>query len=312
MKSVRAVVSEVARSAATDGRVARLLCRMNGRTRIVMLHGVGTADCPAEVFRAQVEFLQSLFRIVPLEEVLAGATSDRDPRPKLALTFDDGLRNNFTVAYPIIRELRVPVTFFVCPGLIESGRWAWNFECRARLSRLSAEQRLSFARGVGVQSARIEAIVAALKYLPNAQRLLEEERLRRLTPQFAPTDAERLQYDIMSWQELRSLDPTVVAIGGHSSHHEILTRLEPEHLEREVAGCKSWLERELQRPVRHFCYPDGAYDERVLGCVARHFDTAVTTEKDWVPRRPERFRLPRIPGAENLRDLAWRIHRPTA
>jgi peptidoglycan/xylan/chitin deacetylase (PgdA/CDA1 family) len=285
---------------------------MNGRSRIVMLHGVGTADCPAEVFRAQVTFLQRIFNVVPLAQALSPASRDGDRRPKLALTFDDGLRNNFTVAYPIIRELGVPVTFFVCPGLIESGRWAWNFECRARLGGLSADQRRDFAAQIGVPSAQTEAIVTGLKYLAHARRLVAQESLRLLTPDFAPTEAERLEFDIMSWAELKALDPGLVTIGGHSSHHEILTRLEPAHLEREVAGCRSWLERELQRPVRHFCYPDGAYDAQVLECVGRHFDTAVTTEKDWVPRTPERFRLPRIPGAENLRDLAWRVHRPTA
>lgn len=312
MKSVRAVASEMARNAATHGGIARLLCRMNDRARILMLHGVGTAEFPAEVFRAQVGFLQQVFHIVPIEEVLSAASPRNDSRPKLALTFDDGLRNNFTVAYPIICELGVPVTFFVCPGLIESGRWAWNFECRARLSRLSEDRRLTVAAEIGVQSTQIEAIVRGLKYLPNARRVTLQQRLQLLTADFTATEAERLEFDIMSWAELESLDPALVTIGGHSVQHEILTRLEPAHLEREVAECRTWLERELGRPVRHFCYPDGAYDARVLECVARHFETAVTTEKDWVPRRPERFRLPRIPGAETLRDLAWRVHRPTA
>jgi len=302
----------MARNAAIHGGVARLLCRMNRRARILMLHGVGIPDYPPEVFRTQVGFLQRVFHIVPLADVLSSTSHDQDPRPKLALTFDDGLRNNFTVAYPIIRELHVPVTFFVCPGLIESGRWAWNFECRARLSRLPVERRLTFAAEIGVQSAQIEAIVRGLKCLPNARRVTAQQRLQLMTADFTATDAERLEFDIMSWAELKSLDPALVTIGGHSVHHEILTRLEPAQLEREVAECRAWLERELGRPVRHFCYPDGAYDVQVLECVARHFETAVTTEKNWVPRRPERFRLPRIPGAENLRDLAWRVHRPTA
>jgi peptidoglycan/xylan/chitin deacetylase (PgdA/CDA1 family) len=312
MKSVLAVASQMARSAATHGGVAQLLCRMNGRSRILMLHGVGPSYYPADAFRAQVEFLQQIFQIVPLEEVLSGAGRGGDSRPKLALTFDDGLKNNFTIAYPIICQLGVPVTFFVCPGLIETGRWAWNFECRARLSRLAADQRLTFAGELGIQSTQIEAIVKQLKYLPHAGRLPKQEQLIALTPEFVPTADERLEFDIMSWAELKSLDPKLVTIGGHSLHHEILTRLEPAHLEHEVGECRAWLERELGRAVRHFCYPDGAYDTQVLDCVARHYDSAVTTEKDWVPRNPQRFRLPRIPGAESLRDLAWRVHRPTA
>ena len=54
MKNVRAVASEWRATRLHTAGVSRLLCRMNGRARILMLHGVGAADCPAEVFRAQV------------------------------------------------------------------------------------------------------------------------------------------------------------------------------------------------------------------------------------------------------------------
>lgn len=309
MNTIGVRVSTLARGFTAHQGVSRLLARLNGRSRIIMLHGLGTPQYPAEVFRAQLRLMARVFRIVPLDQLLATETDGRDPRPKLALTFDDGLRNNLTVVYPILRELGAAATFFVCPGLVETGRWPWNFECRARLSRMSLEQRGAIAEELGLQSSGIEGIVTKLKYLPHGQRVAVEQSLIRATPHFVPTEGERLENDVMTWQELKSLDPAVVTIGGHSSHHEILTRLEPEHLEREVAGCKTWLERELGRPVRHFCYPDGAYDARVLECVGRHYDTAVTTEKGWVPLRPSLLELPRIPTAPNVRDLAWRLHR---
>lgn len=311
MNTIKASVSTLARGLTARQGVSRLLAALNGRGRIIMLHGLGTPQYPAEVFRAQLRFIARAFRIVSLEQLLATETTGRDSRPKLALTFDDGLRNNLTVVYPILREFRVAATFFVCPGLVETGRWPWNFECRARLRRMSLDQRSAIAGELSLESSDIEGIVTKLKDLPHGERVAVERRLCRATPDFTPTDGERLEYDVMTWKELKSLDPAVVTVGAHSSHHEILTRLEPEQLEREIAGCKVWLERELGRPVRHFCYPDGAYDARVLECVARHFDTAVTTERDWVPRRPSLFELPRIPTAPNVRDLAWRVHRPT-
>lgn len=311
MNKIHAAASRMARTAVTDERVSRLLCRFNRRSRIVMLHGLGTPDYPVSVFRAQLRFLGGVFRLVSLAQVLRNDDAGADPRPKLALTFDDGLRNNFTAAYPVLREFAAPATFFVCPGLVTSRRWLWNHECRARLSRMSQSQRLSFAAGLGRESGDIDVIVNALKYLPNAERLTMEERLRGLTPDFAPTDDERARYEIMTWDDMRALDSSLIDIGGHSSHHEILTRVGAEDLEREIAGCRSWIEQEIGRAVRHFCYPDGAYDARVKDCVGRHFDAAVTTEKDWVPRSPARLTLPRIPVAENVRDLAWRMHRPT-
>lgn len=311
MTELQITVSGLARRIVAEEGISALLCRLNRRPRILMLHEVGTPEYPAAMFREQLRFLGRIFRLVSLEQLLESGGAQRDSRPKLALTFDDGLKNNFTAAYPVLRELRAPATFFVCPGLVATGRWLWNHECRARLSRLSDGGKLEFARSLGVESAKIESIVNKLKYLPNSARLLAEERLRLLTPDFAPTDAERLRYDLMTWSDLKSLDRSIVAIGGHSSHHEILTRLDPDHLEREVAGCKAWLERELGIPVRHFCYPDGAYDEQVLECAGRHFDLAVSTVKDCVPRNGSRLALPRIPTTPNMRDLAWRMHRPT-
>lgn len=276
-----------------------------------MLHGVGTAEFSEEAFRAQVEFLSRVFHIISLDEALRTGFPTSRARPKVVLTFDDGLRNNYTVAYPVLRELGVPATFFVCPGLIDTGRWAWNYECRARLIRMSAEQRSTFGSQLQLASEEVDVIVDRLKSLPHATRLGVEKQLFDVVPAIVPTESERLAFDTMNWSELKKLDPALITIGGHSSYHEILTQLELGHLEREVGGCKAWLERELCRPVLHFCYPDGAYNPQVIECVGRHFLTAVTTEKDFVPRRLSKLRLPRIPVAHSRRDLAWRIHRPT-
>ena len=247
MSSVRAMASRVARNIASDSRVARLLCLLNGRARIITLHGVGMSRYPADAFRAQLQFLIRLFRIVPLDGILEPDSAGGDGRPKVALTFDDGLRNNFTAAYPVLRELGVPATFFVCPGLVQSRRWIWNFECRARLARMSCEQRRAYAAELAVDSPEIEPIIARLKYLPYAERVAGAERLARLAPNLVPTEDERLEYDLMTWEELEALDPSIVTVGGHSTHHEVLTRLEPEHLEREVAECKALLERQLDQ-----------------------------------------------------------------
>jgi peptidoglycan/xylan/chitin deacetylase (PgdA/CDA1 family) len=313
MNIFRLGAKKLIETAVGNARISSVLCHFRRRPRILMIHGVGTLDFPASVFRRQLSFLVSVFRIVPLQEVWRHETSeDEDSRPKLALTFDDGLRNNFSIAYPVLQEHHVPAVFFVCPGVIESRRWLWNNECRARLCWVSIETRAHFARSMGLDSTDIEPIVQKLKYLPYEQRLVAQKQLRQLSMDFTPTEQQRQRYDIMTWQELRSLDPEIVTIGGHSSNHQILTQLETEHLESEVGGCRSWLERELGRRVRHFCYPDGAYNAEVLHCVSRHFESAVTTKQGWLPSQPSLLELPRIPIADNLSDLIWRIHRPTA
>src|SRR5207248_3345103 len=75
------------------------------------------------------------FMFVPLAELAASIGAARLPgrRRRAAMVFDDGLRSNVRVAYPILRALGIPATFFVCPGLIEERRWLWTHEARRRL-----------------------------------------------------------------------------------------------------------------------------------------------------------------------------------
>lgn len=280
---------------------------LHQQPRILMLHGIGEKSLPVDVFRSQLEFLARNFQIVPLDEIWTGNSGSR---PKVALTFDDGLRNNFTLAYPVLREFKAHATFFVCPGLIDSGRWLWNHECRARLACMLPEERQRFADSLGLENAAIEAVLKEMKYMPNAQRNRVERQLRDATPGFEPTEEQRQQFDIMSWHELKQIDPGIVTVGGHSTHHEILSRLESNQLDGEIAECGTWLERELGRPIRHFCYPDGAYNAEVRECVGRYFESAVTVEEGWVPPEPKLLELPRIPVASTARDLAWRMQRP--
>jgi peptidoglycan/xylan/chitin deacetylase (PgdA/CDA1 family) len=70
-------------------------------------------------FRAQLELMLAAgFRFVTLAELAARAEGG-PPEPGLAaITFDDGMRNNRTVALPILSELGIPATVYVTVSLI--------------------------------------------------------------------------------------------------------------------------------------------------------------------------------------------------
>ena len=84
--------------------------------------------------RRHLLYLRRHYRIIHLEEALKELyTSDkgkqvRDSRTLLVLTFDDGYRDNYTHAFTLARELRVPITIFLVPGYVESGDHFWWLE----------------------------------------------------------------------------------------------------------------------------------------------------------------------------------------
>ena len=74
--------------------------------------------CSSVRFEHFCRFFQRHFRVVPLSEQVAGCRAARDMGGSLSITFDDGYRDNFEVAAPILRRLGLPATFFVATGFI--------------------------------------------------------------------------------------------------------------------------------------------------------------------------------------------------
>jgi peptidoglycan/xylan/chitin deacetylase (PgdA/CDA1 family) len=71
-------------------------------------------------FRSQIEgLLEAGFRFLTMAEMARRAEGGM-PEPGLAaITFDDGMRNNHSVALPILREYDIPATVYVTIGFID-------------------------------------------------------------------------------------------------------------------------------------------------------------------------------------------------
>lgn len=76
--------------------------------------------CSAAKFEAFCRFFRRHARVVPLAEQVAGCRDGRDMGGTISITFDDGYRDNYEVAAPILRSLQLPATFFVTSGFIGS------------------------------------------------------------------------------------------------------------------------------------------------------------------------------------------------
>lgn len=256
--------------------------------RIMLFHGTPRSDAAA--LERQLRWLKRHFQVVPLRNLVsAAADSQGGVERKVALTFDDGLRSHVEVAYPILHRLALPATFFVCPGLVDRGRWLWTDEMHRRLARLDPAARAELAQECGTPADI-------------------ERRVREATAHFAPTPQEREAFDLAGWLELRRLDPALVTIGSHTLTHPVLPSLPAADLEREVRDSRRQLESRLQRPVEFFAYPDGATNPGVESCVRRHYRAAVTAQHGWVRRSADSVRLPRLTAPLGVLRLARAVY----
>jgi peptidoglycan/xylan/chitin deacetylase (PgdA/CDA1 family) len=73
------------------------------------------------LFRSQLTYIQRHYTVIPLSDYLvARQNRQRVPQHSVVLTFDDGLRNFFTVAAPVLNELGLPATMFLVTDRVEA------------------------------------------------------------------------------------------------------------------------------------------------------------------------------------------------
>ncbi len=114
------------RASRTTVRLAQpLVRRQAGGVTILAYHLVGAGtqspvDLPLDVFRNQLSELRECAQVCTLADAVtcltAGTTS---ARPLVVITFDDGFDNFRTRAWPLLRELKIPCTFYVPVGFLE-------------------------------------------------------------------------------------------------------------------------------------------------------------------------------------------------
>ena len=257
-----------------------------------------------------MEYLAKHFAVVHLDEIVSQCLGTGGKgRGMVALTFDDGLRSNFTVVYPILKRLRLPATFYVCPGVIGQSLTIWTYEARARLKRLSPQDRASLSGRKEVREhEQIDHILAWMKAMPLAGRQDVEQRIRHLTPGFQFDEEEVERFGLMSWEEIKALDPRIITIGSHTCTHADLTQVDSVTLEKELGTSQRELEYRLDRPVAHLAYPNGSYDGVVIGAARKFYRSAVTVRGGGTIPGDDVFALRRIIIAESeLSRFAWKL-----
>jgi len=285
-----------------------VLARIARRQRcsvILVFHEIPKES--AEEFHTLLQYLSKHFAVLPLETLLARATrSDAERSTALALSFDDGLRNHRSVVYPVLTDLNLPATFYVCPGLIGRTKTTWTWEMWCRIPWLSDAHRSAICAPDWIATpSRVEILLQWMKTLTLERRRFIEQEIRLRTPEFNFTDAQLSLFELMSWEELAELDAGLINIGSHTMTHCDLPPLNPEELAVEIEGSRVELESRLQRPVRDFCYPDGLYNEAVVRAVAKVYQSGVTAICGSIRPGDRPYTLKRVGADPDPQLVSW-------
>jgi peptidoglycan/xylan/chitin deacetylase (PgdA/CDA1 family) len=223
----------------------------------------------AESLHRHLQFLKRRFQILEPEE-LADASSLSTRGRRVMVSFDDGYRDLYEVAYPVLQANRVHATMFLCSGFIDGRASAWWDEIAWMLRHSELPQLPPgpwSAESLALDEARIEhAIdVATRRYweLPPAAAAQLLEELGSVSGA-GRRPASARSADWITWEMAREMQAAGHHIGAHTVTHPILARLAPAHQREEIAGSVERIGAELGRRPRWLAYPvgvAGTFDE---------------------------------------------------
>jgi peptidoglycan/xylan/chitin deacetylase (PgdA/CDA1 family) len=274
--------------------------RHRGRVSILTYHRVVSDDMLRQdsiqagmyvrtpTFDTHLAYLCKHFDVVSLETLLELWRASRldDGKSYCVITFDDGWRDNYQQAFPLLKKHRIPATIFLATDYVGTARWFWpdqlmfllektrekinSAAARAAVSAVFEETLgLTPAAGNGIyrrsgsnEMLDHDAVVELCKraHIETIQRLIE--RLSRAIEVELPD-----RRVLLNWDEVREMAAHGVTFGSHSCSHRILTQIALAEARRELAGSWNAMLQEGIKPVPVFCYPNGDYQPDIQALV---------------------------------------------
>ena len=217
-----------------------------------------------KTFIQQLDILANKYPIIPLKDAIAQCRSGGETASaQVVLTFDDGYRDSYEVAFPILQKKGLPAAFFVVSNYIDSDRPVWDWEIVALLNahremtevevegavlrQKKNERRISFAERVleRIKSADMETTRRVVEILKQQSR--DYPRLHSLE-----------DGGCMTWEQVRTMWQNGMEIGSHSLSHRSLARIPLEEAITEITKSKQVIEGNAKVSCGHFAFPFGS------------------------------------------------------
>jgi peptidoglycan/xylan/chitin deacetylase (PgdA/CDA1 family) len=284
------------------------------------------------LLRSQCEYLRKHHHIIGLTQVSRLLREKRAIPPRsVVLTIDDGHRSVYQHGYPVFAEFGFPVTVYLTTGPIDDRGWLW-FDRVAHmfmnsprttvelpnldgLAGTDADQIIGKAIALGTRDQRLdlsEQYMTLMKQVPAARFSEFFSALEASLGVKAPEGCTSVQWESLTWEEIKAMSRGGIEFGGHTITHPILSRSDEAMQRNEIAGCKQRIESELDKPVLHFAYPNGKPEDFSSSTVEivrnTGFETATTTSFGQVFQGDDLYRLKRLPVDPKTPEYSFRQH----
>jgi len=250
--------------------------RIYNELTILLYHGVtnykskGIENFSAKhidenIFIEQMKFIKKECNVISIDDFIELKSNNAKLPPKsVIVSFDDGFKNNYEVAAPILSDLQIPAIFYVASGIVNTDLMFWVDiieDCINNThSSIDIELEKPYSFTLLTETNKINALTKIKSFCKTVnfnENKIVLKALQKVTNFDAGVEHSK-NYEKIKWTELDEMNKDVnFTIGGHSLYHNILSQLEDRSLEKEISCSLDLLNINLNEVIRHYSYPEG-------------------------------------------------------
>jgi peptidoglycan/xylan/chitin deacetylase (PgdA/CDA1 family) len=265
-----------------------------------------------------VGFLARRFTFIDTGDLQAFRAGIPLPRSPALLSFDDGYRDNFDNAFPVLRRHGAKAVFFIASSFTSERKLYWWERIGLCVKRAAVPSvRLTYPQALelplGSEEARRQARRVILRVVKDHGGLDLPRFLDEVAAgcglRWDPAEERRLADELlMTWDHIRELKAAGMDIQSHSHAHRVAHTMAPAELEQDLRTSRAIIESEVGGEVRALAYPTGrgvaADPERRRAVEAAGFSIAFTNEGGILSRgRPvDWLNVPRLTTSLDMSD----------
>jgi peptidoglycan/xylan/chitin deacetylase (PgdA/CDA1 family) len=213
----------------------------------------------------QISYLKRHVSLVTLQEAVAfveGTISDKTKRCRVLITFDDGYRDNYELAFPILRSHGVQAVFFIVTSLVGSCYVPW-WDHIAYVIKTARQRQfcLRYPADLAVdvdKNGITKSLRDVLSFYKRPENTDAARFIRELGEEAKGNDLPETIRRFLNWDEAREMTSGGMAIGSHTHSHHVLSQLETDQQRLELAQSRALLREQLGIEAEALAYPVGA------------------------------------------------------
>lgn len=213
-------------------------------------------------FENQIKYFSENYEILPLEKLVQFIQLGMPlPKKAIVITFDDGYKDNFLYAYPILRRYHANATVFLSTGHIDTDKLFWwdkvsyviQHSC---IDRLILDELGSYSLQSEIDRLRVCSVV--MDWMKNLDQESKEKFIDKLISITGVNIPSGLGKNfILSWNEIRKMNNNGIAFGAHTVNHPCLINLPLKQAKWEIIQSKIDIDENLGKEFSAFSYPYG-------------------------------------------------------